>query len=99
MPTQADLADKGKTPVRARFVIATTNTETLNAETYFACPLAVQRRLPYVLSITPRREYCKDGGPMIDPLLIPESKPGEYPDLWRITVKRVVPKSTVSTVN
>lgn len=91
VPTQADLADKGKTPVRSRFVIATTNTENLNAETYFACPLAVQRRLPYVLSIEPKDIYRKENGPMIDPLKIPESKDGEYPDLWRITVKRVAP--------
>ena len=48
VPTQADLADKGRTPVRAKFVIASTNTENLNADTYFACPLAVQRRLPYI---------------------------------------------------
>lgn len=91
VPTQADLADKGKTPVRARFVIATTNTENLNADTYFACPLAVQRRLPFVLSIEPKKEYKKDGGPMIDPTKIPVSNPGEYPDLWKITIKRVVP--------
>lgn len=91
VPTQADLADKGKTPVRSRFVIATTNTENLNAETYFACPLAVQRRLPYIISIEPKIEFRKEGGPMIDPLKIPESREGEYPDLWRITVKRVAP--------
>lgn len=91
VPTQADLADKGKTPVRARFVIATSNTEHLNAETYFACPLAVQRRLPFVVSIEPKTEFRRDNGPMIDPLKIPVSKPGEYPDLWRITIKKVVP--------
>lgn len=91
VPVQADLADKGKTPLRARLVTATSNTEDLNAETYFACPLAVQRRLPYILSIEPKAEYCRDDGPMIDPLKIPESRPDLYPDLWRITVKKVVP--------
>lgn len=90
VPTQADLADKGKTPVRARFVIATSNTENLNAETYFACPLAVQRRLPYIITIQPKAEFAKDGGPMIDPSKIPVSKEGEYPDLWTIVVKRVI---------
>nr|ULG00073.1 MAG: hypothetical protein 1 [Locarnavirus sp.] len=91
VPTQADLADKGKTPVQARFVIATTNTDHLNAETYFACPLAVQRRLPYVISIAPKPQYRRDNGPMIDPTRIPPSEPGSYPDLWLIAVKRVVP--------
>lgn len=99
VPTQADLADKGKTPVRARFVIATTNTESLNAETYFACPLAVQRRLPYVITIEPKKQFCKDDGPMIDPTKIPESSPGEYPDLWKITVKRVVPSENKTRKN
>nr|WPR18017.1 MAG: structural polyprotein [Chemarfal virus 32] len=91
VPTQADLADKGKTPVRARFVIATSNTQTLNAETYFACPLAVQRRLPFVITIEPKKEFARDGGPMIDPAKIPLSHDGQYPDLWKITVKKVVP--------
>jgi hypothetical protein len=91
VPTQADLADKGKTPVRSRFVIATSNTENLNAETYFACPLAVQRRLPFVISIEPKPEYMREEGAMIDPAKIPPSVPGEYPDLWIITVKKVVP--------
>jgi len=75
VPTQADIADKGKTPVRARFVIATTNTESLNAEQYFACPLAVQRRLPWIISLKPKPEYMRDEGMMIDPTKIPVSKP------------------------
>lgn len=91
VPTQADLCDKGKTPVRARFVIATTNTENLNAETYFACPLAVQRRLPYIFNIEPKTDYKLDNGPMMDTAKIPPSVEGEYPDLWRITVKQVMP--------
>nr|ULG00062.1 MAG: putative nonstructural protein [Locarnavirus sp.] len=99
VPTQADLADKGKTPVRARFVIATSNTEHLNAETYFACPLAVQRRLPFVVSIEPKPEYARDGGPMIDPQKIPLSNAGEYPNLWRITIKKVVPSDTTTRRN
>jgi hypothetical protein len=92
VPTQADIADKGKTPVNARFVIATTNTENLNAEKYFACPLAVQRRLPYIISIIPKDEYCRDEGSMIDPSKIPPSEQGLYPNLWNIIVKKVVPK-------
>nr|ULG00049.1 MAG: hypothetical protein [Locarnavirus sp.] len=95
VPTQADLADKGKTPVRARFVIATTNTENLNAEAYFACPLAVQRRLAYVITIEPKDEYRKDNGPMLDPLKVPPSVPGTYPDLWDITVKKIVPSASL----
>lgn len=96
VPTQAELADKGKTPLRSRFVIATTNTESLNAADYFACPLAVQRRLPYVVSITPREEYLKDGF-MLDTAALPPTPPGQYPDFWRITVKKVIPTTKVNT--
>nr|ULG00007.1 MAG: hypothetical protein 1 [Marnaviridae sp.] len=90
VPTQADLADKGKTPVRSRFVVATTNTESLNAKDYFACPLAVQRRLPYVIQLQPLPHLVKDER-MLDTSKVPTSEDGNYPNLWRILVKRVVP--------
>jgi len=90
VPTQADIADKGRTPLRARFVLATTNTEHLNAETYFSCPLAVQRRLPLVINIEPREEYQKFGC-MLDASKVPKTSEGTYPDFWRITIKRVIP--------
>jgi len=96
VPTQADIADKGKTPLRSRFVVATTNTESLNAETYFACPLAVQRRMPFVINILPKKEYCKDGC-MLNAAALPDSVEGEYPDYWDIIVKRVIPNHKVST--
>jgi hypothetical protein len=40
VPDQADLADKGRTPLRPRLVIATTNTPNLNAHCYFSHPSA-----------------------------------------------------------
>ncbi len=95
VPAQADIQDKGRTPLRARLVIATTNTEKLNAESYFACPLAVQRRLPYVIDISPKTEYSL-GGCMLDESKIPQHKDGEYPDFWRIVVKKVVPNKSPS---
>nr|WPR18037.1 MAG: structural polyprotein [Crogonang virus 13] len=96
VPTQADIADKGKTPLRARFVIATTNTEKLNAETYFACPLAVQRRLPYIIELVPKKEYLRDGA-FLDTSKLPKATPGSYPDFWKIRVKKVIPNQKVST--
>jgi len=96
VPTQADIQDKGKTPLRARFVVATTNTESLNAETYFACPLAVQRRLPYVINIKPKKQYLKDEH-MLDTSKLPAPKEGEYPDFWSICVKKVRPSQKKTT--
>lgn len=43
VPNQASLEDKGRNPLRARMVVATTNKKHLNAHAHFACPIAVQR--------------------------------------------------------
>jgi len=90
VPIQADLADKGKTPLISRFVVATTNTINLNAYAYFSCPFAVQRRLPFVVTIEPKVEYSKELI-MLDGSSLPELEPGSYPDFWDIQVCKVVP--------
>lgn len=89
VPDQADIADKGRTPMRAELVIATTNCETLNAFHYFQTPLAVQRRLPFVIDARPKPEYLRDGC-MLDSNAT-ELLDGEWPDYWIFTVKKVVP--------
>lgn len=92
VPAQAELCDKGRTPVMSELVIGTTNTQHLNVHAYFSCPLAVQRRFPYVLTIEPKAEYQTEDRPgMLASHLRPESTPGAYDDLWNIHVKRVVP--------
>lgn len=91
VPSQAELQDKGKTPVNARLVIGTTNTEDLNLHAYFSCPLAVQRRFPYVLDAEPKECYSKGG--MLDTKSLPPLESGKYPDYWKITVKQVVPST------
>jgi hypothetical protein len=92
VPIQAALEDKGRTPMLSRFVIATTNTETLNSTSYFSCPLAVQRRLPWVIDVEPKKEYTKDGC-MLDGTKVPVLQEGEYANYWNFTVKRVIPAS------
>lgn len=93
-PPQGELADKGKTPLRAEFVVATTNAKTLNAEVHFHCPLAILRRLPWVITLRPKPEFCRVDAPsMICPVKMMEAKqnnPG-WPDFWIITVEKVVP--------
>lgn len=89
-PPQAALEDKGKTPIMSKLVIATTNCEHLNAYEYFHCPLAVRRRLPYVIEVTPKPNLLKTEGIFIDPDKIPEATIG-YPDYWLITVKKLIP--------
>jgi hypothetical protein len=90
VPTQADLADKGKTPVKCKLVIASTNTEHLNAHAYFSCPLAVRRRLPWVINVKPKPEYSSDNV-TIDSSKLPAVSEGEYPNFWIFTIKKVVP--------
>lgn len=89
-PPQAALEDKGKTPVLARLLLATTNCVSLNAQEYFWCPLAVRRRLPYVITVKPKQEYLHTNGKFIDPLKL-ECVDGEFPDFWEITVSSIQP--------
>nr|AWK77875.1 nonstructural polyprotein [Robinvale bee virus 8] len=90
VPNQASLEDKGRNPLRARMVVATTNTRHLNAHAYFACPIAVQRRFPFVLVVSPKGKYARDDDPeMIDPVKLPPIV-DEWPNFWNIRVERVV---------
>lgn len=89
VPNQADLADKGKTPCLAKLVIATTNTPELNAFAYFSCPLAIRRRLPWVVNVVPKPEYARNKV-MLDSSKC-ENDPGFFDDYWEITVSRVIP--------
>lgn len=91
VPVQADLADKGRTPCRAELVTASTNQLDLNASAYFNCPLAVQRRMPYVIKLSVKSEYRQHDSHMIDPQLMTSNGDGVYPDYWDVVVCRVTP--------
>nr|QIN96621.1 MAG: hypothetical protein 1 [Marnaviridae sp.] len=90
VPAQAHLEDKGMTPVRAELVLATSNAADLNAHEYFWCPLAVRRRLGYVIHVAPKEQYLADNKVFLDPTKVPIID-GDYPDFWRITVQKVTP--------
>lgn len=91
VPNQADLADKGKTPCLAKLVIATTNTPDLNAYAYFSCPLAIQRRIPWVVNVMPKAQYSRNAV-MLDPSKCIGTE-GKFDDFWDITVEKIVPAS------
>lgn len=87
-PDQAALDMKGRTPMRAKLVVGTTNVKNLNAYHYFTCPSAVQRRFPYIVTPTVKEEYKDDRG------MLNSSKVGvvgPYPDLWNFKVEVVKP--------
>lgn len=90
VPPQAALEDKGKTPVLAKLVVATTNAADLNAHEYFHCPLAVRRRLPFVVHVTPKEKYLHANKKFLNTDSLPDFD-GGYPDFWDITVQKIVP--------
>lgn len=90
-PPQAALEDKGKTPVLCELVTATTNCVDLNALEYFWCPLAIRRRLPFVVSVEPKAEFSHANGHFIDPAKL-RTENGKYPDYWVIKLMKIVPE-------
>jgi len=89
VPVQADLTDKGRTPVLAELVIGSSNTKHLNAQCYFSCPSAVQRRFPYVITLLLKKEFEDPVSKTLrSDVVVPE---GRYPNFWNIRIDRVVP--------
>ncbi|APG78918.1 hypothetical protein [Beihai picorna-like virus 48] len=91
-PPQAALEDKGRTPVKAELLIATTNTKHLNLHAYFACPFAIARRLSFVVTPTVKEEYVKNGF-MVDSKKIPPTPEGQYMNIWNFKVSVPMPES------
>lgn len=91
-PDQAALEKKGKTPLRAKFVIATTNTKNLNALSFFNCPSAIQRRFPYIVTPTVKKQYTIDG--RLDSSMCTDVV--DYPDFWTWKVEKVITRSVVN---
>lgn len=89
VPNQASLEDKGRTPFKARCVVATTNCEDLNAVAYFQTPLAMQRRFPFIIDVEVKPEFTKDVC-MLDSS-IAKYEQGNWPNWWNFTIKRPVP--------
>lgn len=87
-PEQASLDDKGRTPVRAELIIATSNTEHLNLHAYFSCPFAVARRFPYVIVPSVKPEYATNG--TLDADKVPQTPPGCFDDFWTFKIKKPV---------
>lgn len=90
VPPQADLADKGRTPIRAELLIGTTNTQNLNLHAYFSCPFAVARRLSYIITAEIKPEFAKYKI-MADSSKIPVTPSGEYMNIWNFTISIPVP--------
>jgi hypothetical protein len=98
---QAELEDKGKIPIRARLVTASTNTEHMNADIYYSNSLAIRRRLPFLVTVEIKECYRQRKGdsvyPMVDSSKIPKVEDGDYHDVWKLTVKKVIGKTDATS--
>lgn len=88
VPDQADLSDKGRTPMKCDLVIGSTNTPHLNAHHYYSCPIALMRRLPFLIDLKVKQEYADDDG-MLDTSKVPAQLPGSYVDVWEISLFKI----------
>lgn len=88
VPDQADLADKGRTPMKCDLVIASTNTPHLNAHHYYSCPIALMRRLPFLIDLKVKAEFADNNG-MLDSKRVPQQEEGSYLDVWDIELHRI----------
>lgn len=91
VPDQAALENKGKTALRCKLCIATSNSKDLNAYHYFNCPSAVQRRFPYIIQPFPKKEFRSEVN-SLDSSKVDQSNLIEYPDYWEFNVYKVDPQ-------
>lgn len=98
VPPQADLCDKGRTPIRAELLIGTTNCKDLNLHAYFSCPFAVARRMSYVVTAKIKPAYAKYNI-MADSSKIPVTEDGEYMNIWNFSVSIPIPAANIDTDN
>lgn len=90
-PPQADIKDKGRTPILSELLLVTTNCIDLNAHEYFWCPLAARRRLPFVVKVEPKPEFLAANKVFMDTTKL-KCEPGQYPNYWVLHVYDVVPQ-------
>lgn len=89
-PPMAIAEEKGTCSLRAKFVIATTNQQDLNARLFYNCPLAVLRRFRLFVELCVHPDYAQEANPtMLDPAKAARCE-DEWPNYWNIKVSRVV---------
>ncbi len=90
IPDQAALEDKGRIPVRIKFLLGTTNVRDLNAYHYFSVPSAMQRRFPYIVEVFVKKQFQKDDGSGMLDASKTKCDPDDYPDYWMLKVSKII---------
>ncbi len=94
VPDQAAIEDKGRIPLRVKFLLGTTNVKDLNAYHYFSVPSAMQRRFPYIVEVEVKKEFQKDDGSGMLDATKANCLPDDYPNYWNLKVSKIiVPKN------
>jgi hypothetical protein len=81
----AEADKKGKNDIRAKVVIATTNTLDLGASYFSVNPASIMRRFSFVVDVT-LREECTDVNGSIHPRYAGMT----HPDIWDLIVNEIV---------
>ncbi|APG78502.1 hypothetical protein 1 [Wenzhou picorna-like virus 15] len=89
VPIMAAIEDKGKTPVLAELVLATSNTKDLNVKSYYTNPAAILRRFDLIITLTVKPEFAQENG-MLSPAAVPRPD-GTFPNIWNIKCEVAVP--------
>ncbi len=93
-PPQADLADKGRTPLKPEVVVGTTNVQDLNAHVYYENTLAILRRFDIHVKVVPKPEFSKDSSlnddlRMLDPNKCAILGTEQYLNCWDFHIYKV----------
>lgn len=102
-PPMADLAEKGKVFIEPALVTLTTNVQHLDAYVYSNCPISIQRRMHYNITVRPMPEFTKENGALDSAKLIEHysdengiHNPPVYDnEAWAFDVYKVVPAPTM----
>lgn len=89
---QAALEDKGKVPFMPEFVIANTNTRTMNVDAYFSFPSAIQRRFEFLIEPVVKPGLGKGATGMLDSSKTPKLQVGKYSDNWVFNISQMIPQ-------
>ncbi len=93
-PPQADLADKGRTPLKPEVVVGTTNVQDLNAHIYYENTLAILRRFEIHVKVVPKPEFSRDSSlgddlRMLDPTKCSVVGTEQYLNCWEFHIYKV----------
>jgi len=90
-PNMASIEDKGNAICRPELVLGTTNIKYMQTYAHFNCPVAVNRRFPFIIEPKVKQEYVTDG--FLDSAKIKEYNhdySNMYPDYWTFTISKIL---------